>query len=71
MKDINKLINEYKEVFGDEPPIIMCVSDSDPKYVELIEKALKSGSPISWDDIDKAFANTDYDMVLGDKDGNK
>lgn len=61
MKDLNQLLADYEEMFGELPPIPKCGSYS--TIAELMEDALISKKPVTWDEAMEAFENVKCDLV--------
>ena len=62
--DKDELEYKYCETFGDFPPLLMMMSYNHPMYQKLMKKALKTGIPITADDIENEIKkkNIKYDM---------
>lgn len=45
----DKLTEEYEKKFGERP--MMLVMQSIDGYIEMVEKALKTGKPIDYDEV--------------------
>ena len=58
---------EYYDMFGDYPPLLMMMSYSHPMYQQLMKKALNIGKAVTARDIDKEVEkrHIEYDMVEG------
>ncbi|MCR5350794.1 MAG: hypothetical protein K6E20_07380 [Acholeplasmatales bacterium] len=65
MKD-DILLMEYHNKFGELPPLEMCLSYNHPMYQKLMKQALKTGEPITAEQIDEYIEkhNIKYDMDL-------
>jgi len=61
MKDFNQLLADYEEMFGELPPIPKCGSYS--TISDLLEDALISKKPLTWDDVVGEFENVKCDLV--------
>jgi hypothetical protein len=50
---------EYEKTFGQQPPILTTLDVNDPLYLEQLEKAIKSGKPITRNDLGAIFMTND------------
>ena len=50
---------EYEKAFDKKPPILTTLDVNDPLYLEQLEKAIKSGKPITRNDLGAIFMTND------------
>jgi hypothetical protein len=56
-----KIQDKYIDKFGDLPPIPMMISSGydDPRYIKMLENALKTGKKVTIEDLNKWFPMKD------------
>lgn len=56
------LLDQYIKRFGEKPPKLMTTNYNNEIYQRLMKEALEDNIPITWEDVEEAFENTQYDV---------
>lgn len=53
---------EYRNIFGENPPVLATLSEEDEEYLKMLEKAIEDEQPLTRDKLAEVFM-TNEDVV--------